>query len=151
MIITSHSSKIHGNTLCGTTQKVGTSFLTKLCGRKTRRQDKIKPSNEDQPHPSSDPNYYETQENIQTVEVQEDLLANVRLLTPTLPGGCNDENAAKEAATRHKTPSVRRCSFFCALFVSDDSRLRRSLLIFNALKETAGISRFGHFSTVDLE
>ncbi|CAL2037471.1 unnamed protein product [Caenorhabditis brenneri] len=80
-----------------------TSFLTKLCGRKTRRQDKIKPSNEDQPHPPSDPNYDETQENIQTVEVQEDPLANVRLLTPTLPGGCNDENAAKEAATRHKT------------------------------------------------
>lgn len=82
-----------------------TSILMTICGRKTRRQP-VKPAHEEHQHlpqPPSDPNYDETQENIQTVEVQEDPLANVKLLTPSLPGGCNDENAAKEAATRHKT------------------------------------------------
>lgn len=73
-----------------------------ICGGKVRRQNS-KPSNEDQQQqPVSEPNYDKTQD-IQTVELQEDPLANVRLLTPTLPGGCNDENAAKEAALRHKT------------------------------------------------
>lgn len=80
-----------------------TSFLMTICGKKTQRKI-VKPTIEEpQQHPPSDPNYDETQENIQTVEIQEDPLANVRLLTPSLPGGCNDDNAAKEAAQRHRT------------------------------------------------
>ncbi|PIC37884.1 hypothetical protein B9Z55_010075 [Caenorhabditis nigoni] len=78
------------------------NILMTICGRKSRRPP-VKPSIHEPQQPASDPNYDETQENIQTVDVQEDPLANVRLLTPTLPGGCTDENAAKEAATRHKT------------------------------------------------
>uniref|UniRef100_A0A1I7T8F9 DUF4604 domain-containing protein n=1 Tax=Caenorhabditis tropicalis TaxID=1561998 RepID=A0A1I7T8F9_9PELO len=73
-----------------------------ICGRKARKHTS-KPCIEPVHQPPSDPNYDETQDNVQTVELQEDPLANVRLLTPTLPGGCNDENAAKEAATRHTT------------------------------------------------
>ncbi|CAB3405002.1 unnamed protein product [Caenorhabditis bovis] len=36
-------------------------------------------------------------------QLADDFLANVHLLTPTLPGGCTDDNAAKEAMMRHRT------------------------------------------------
>uniref|UniRef100_A0A8R1HPR9 Uncharacterized protein n=1 Tax=Caenorhabditis japonica TaxID=281687 RepID=A0A8R1HPR9_CAEJA len=75
------------------------SILITNCARKPHT---TKPKQSILDDKTIDPNYDETQ---QTVELQEDPLANVRLLTPTLPGGCNDENAAKEAANRHKTNS----------------------------------------------
>ncbi|CAI2311372.1 unnamed protein product [Caenorhabditis sp. 36 PRJEB53466] len=80
------------------------TFLTCVlfggCAKKSRRTIE-KPVEE--PHVSEPPAYDETQENLQTAEMKEDDFANVRLLTPMLPGGCNDENAAKEAASRHKS------------------------------------------------